>query len=532
MAATAIVVAVGLVWFAKAVERQFESLAERTLEVTRTLESIRFNGLRIVSSTNEYIAIVKTTAGTEANEEAKESKEEEAREGEINLRDQGVKDLTHEIIYYEKLLNTYFPDEIEFLQNIKDTGYNLISLSQGLVTLAAGDTPLAEVFEAREVFETCELKFLRQVAAALAHENDEYAEAKEQIHDTINALVWAIWVGLIGVSVFVLIFGTLTARSITVPLAALLNTSREIAAGRISNRVTVSATGEIGELSRGFNDMVDSLEHNIQSREEIGDELKQLNETLEVRIAERTALLEDAVDRAEAANQAKSNFLSSMSHELRTPLNAILGFAQMLEIDDDEPLTENQQISSGQILESGAHLLRLIEDILDFAMIAEGKFAIRAENLHLTEVLDTSLRMTKSMANALDVRIGLPPVDVSNIWARGDRTRLTQCIVNFISNGVQYNHPGGAVEIDVMDNGDGRVRVSVQDTGNGIPRARHDEIFRPFSRLGAENSNIEGSGIGLAVTKQLIEMMGGTIGFESEVGKGSTFWITIPLSES
>jgi len=238
----------------------------------------------------------------------------------------------------------------------------------------------------------------------------------------------------------------------------------------------------------------------------------------------------EAVESADKANLAKSEFLSSMSHELRTPLNAILGFAQMLEFNPKEPLSGLQKESVDHIMKGGQHLLELINDILDLARIEAGKVELSIENISPTKILEECLSLIVNMAEARGINISTPDAAQEIPLVLADHTRFKQVLLNFMSNAVKYNQENGTVFIDFTETGNDMLRISVTDTGEGISEVQQKELFKPFSRLGAENTEIEGTGIGLVVCKDLIDLMNGTVGMESEVGKGSSFWFELPLS--
>jgi PAS domain S-box-containing protein len=239
------------------------------------------------------------------------------------------------------------------------------------------------------------------------------------------------------------------------------------------------------------------------------------------------AILTNARAVAETANLAKSDFLSSMSHELRSPLNAILGFAQLMESDLPPP-TPAQGESIIQILNAGWYLLELINEVLDLATIESGKLSMSLEPVLLSDLLIECQAMVEPLAHRRNLRMVFPRSDAP-FCVNADRTRIKQVLINLLSNAIKYNTPGGLVTVDCRTNpASGQIRITVTDTGLGLPPEKVAQLFQPFNRLGQETGGVEGTGIGLVVSKRLVELMVGVIGVESTVGRGSTFWIELP----
>jgi PAS domain S-box-containing protein len=247
-------------------------------------------------------------------------------------------------------------------------------------------------------------------------------------------------------------------------------------------------------------------------------ELKRFEQTLQQKNVE----LEGAKSAAEKANLAKSDFLSSMSHELRSPLNAILGFAQLMDTASPVPAPAQKE-SIDQILKAGWHLLNLINEILDLARVESGKLSLSLEPTALDDVLRECQAMIEPQAQKQGITITFPQSHIP-YFVIADRTRLKQVLINLLSNAIKYNQAGGVVVVDCCASIPERVRISVKDTGAGLPAEKLAQLFQPFNRLGQEAGGQEGTGIGLVVAKQLIELMGGVIGVESTVGAGSVFW--------
>ncbi|HEY8048854.1 MAG TPA: ATP-binding protein, partial [Ramlibacter sp.] len=235
------------------------------------------------------------------------------------------------------------------------------------------------------------------------------------------------------------------------------------------------------------------------------------------------SLLKEAMAAAETANRAKSDFLSGMSHELRTPLNAILGFAQLIDTGTPAP-TATQKRSVDQILKAGWYLLELINEILDLAMIESGRLTLSREPVSLGEIVAECHAMIEPQASSRGIGMKLPKFDVVQ-YIQADRVRLKQVLINLLFNAVKYNRPNGTVAVEVAAHAAGTVRISVCDTGMGLEPGQVEQLFQPFNRLGKQAEAEEGSGIGLVVSKRLVDLMGGTIGVASTPGQGSVFWV-------
>lgn len=261
---------------------------------------------------------------------------------------------------------------------------------------------------------------------------------------------------------------------------------------------------------------------------ERSENLNRANTNLHEEIVERKRAEKEllhAKEQAEVANKAKSDFLSNMSHELRTPMNAILGFGQLLEFDNT--LTDENKDYVKEILNAGNHLLELINEVLDLAKIDSGNIYMSLEQVDACHVIDECLSLVTILADKRDITFSI--VGLKSALVRADRTRLKQALLNLISNAIKYNRQGGNVQIEVKAEGADRVRLLVTDTGKGLTSEQLSDLFKPFNRINAENSGIEGTGIGLTITRRIVGLMGGTVDVKSDVDIGSTFWIELPV---
>jgi len=379
-----------------------------------------------------------------------------------------------------------------------------------------------------------------------------YLRADYELYDRVQSYA--------GIAVAVAVVAMLVAfvlsswlqKIVTRPILAIGHIAREVVEQRdYSRRAERLSDDEVGELVVAFNGMMAEIERRtdevesslransleVAERRAAQNEVMRLNAELEQRVRDRTAQLEAsnqqlalATNSAERANRAKSEFISSMSHELRTPLNAILGFGQLLTSDSFDLPPAKKKDFTRHILNAGRHLLQLINEILDLAKIESASLVLSLEAVSLAEMLAECRTMVEPAAAQRGIRLHFPAQTGLGVVA--DPTRLKQTLLNLLSNAIKYNVDAGTVTVDVAPSAPGYVRITVGDTGHGLGPEQLASLFQPFNRLGQEASAVEGTGIGLVVTKRLVELMEGRIGVSSRVGAGSLFWVELKAAHA
>ncbi len=377
-----------------------------------------------------------------------------------------------------------------------------------------------------EYWENGELSIIK----ALTHDNKRIGTI--YIHSRLSEMnaelrKYGIIIGfvLLGSSLVAFLLSSWLQKMVSQPILHLAQTADRVSQDKdFSLRASKASQDEVGHLIGRFNEMLSQ----IQDRDL---ELLKAYDVLEERVKERTHELSRAKEQAEKANQAKSEFLSRMSHELRTPMNAILGFGQLLDYDSNEPLTNSQKTKVTEILKAGNHLLKLINEVLDLSHVESGLLNLSVEDFPLMSVLDEALTLIGPMAEKRNIQIINHLSSHPELSLRADPTRVKQVLLNLLSNAVKYNKEGGSITLSFQKSDEYKIRIDITDTGEGISEDNLKQLFQPFNRLDAENSAVEGTGIGLIITKRLIEMMKGTISVDSVSGEGSRFSIEIPAGK-
>ena len=349
-----------------------------------------------------------------------------------------------------------------------------------------------------------------------------------EVYAPVSRLAWQIaaatllfFAAFAGVMIWV-------ARGLTRPITRLTQTAQSVIAGDLTARANTRGHDEVSVLGRSFNTMLESLHEEIEGRRTAESVILAEREALADRVAERTAELQRANAQLFRAAKVKDEFLANMSHELRTPLNAILGLSEALGDGMYGPLDGDKRAAIRTIEESGAHLLSLINDVLDVAKIEAGMLEIERDAVSIDALCHASVALLREAAHRKQITLRYGGCNGENCIVAGDFRRLKQVLVNLLSNAVKFTPAGGRVTLDV-EQADGVVRMIVSDTGIGIAEEDFDRLFRPFVQIdsGLSRSH-EGTGLGLTLVAKLVEMHGGSVGVESTPGGGSRFTVTLP----
>jgi len=345
------------------------------------------------------------------------------------------------------------------------------------------------------------------------HYSNIVSEQSEVLNDIV---LWVLLLALVAAGIAV-VFSIRLTRPIQLMTNAVDEYSHK---GSTSKSLPVTYGGEVGVLAQSFNTMIQQVE---QSQTQLND----INANLELMVEVRTEDLNTALVEAERANQAKSEFLSRMSHELRTPMNAILGFGQMLELDAED-FNETQRENVKEIMDAGHHLLDLINEVLDLAKIESGNMDITLSEVSVDKVIKQCITLIQPLAESRHIEL-TDHISCKEHMIQVDAMRFKQVLVNILSNAVKYNSENGRIILDCELTDKQRLRIRVTDSGEGIKKEDITKLFSPFERLEQVN-NVEGAGIGLVITKHLVELMQGSIGVESTLSEGSTFWVEFALT--
>ena len=496
MAAAVIVVALTLSHTVVSSKTEFEILHDRNLEITSLLEKIRSNGLRIVSSTSEYLLLASVSHHiTDAQERDTDGGLPQENQ-EIQTAIQELEQLTTS---YRALVVANFPDELDLLEAVEASGNELAQESLALIGMRSEAVDMPALLAAKERFEATEQAFLSALDAALTHEAIEHTEVTEKLDQSIARTNNYVWASLLGVAIFVLIVGGMVVRSITGPLSRLSIATESISRGDYSRVLKSNRDDEIGMLQKSFNSMAEQLESNKQLQQEFIAELEQKNTELE-------------------------RFTYTVSHDLKSPLVTVKGFLGMLEKDIESGNREGIEKDIAFLKDATDTMGTLLTDLLELSRV--GRVVNPSTRFPMTELCSEVVDLLQVPIQQQQAEVKLMP-DMPQVHA--DRDRIREVIQNLLENAIKFAADDRPPRIKIYaESKDGSTRFTVEDNGMGIDERYYERVFKLFERL---DPKISGTGIGLALVKRIIETHGGEIWIDSPAGsEGTRFCFTLPHS--
>lgn len=431
---------------------------------------------------------------------------------------------------YDSFVKAYFPDEADIRDKILAHAASLTRSATPFANSHA-DMPAMDTLALRQEVRQAEGALLEAVDEALKGEQTEMSERTERVKASLNNVTTVIWASFFVFSTLFAIIAVFITRRIISRINHLRMAASRIGDADLTVRINDSGHDELSGLAQAFDDTTARLEAMMHSRDLAEEKLRQLTNRLESLVLARTQELHQAKEQAEYASQAKTKFLSSMSHELRTPLNAISGFGQMLRMDTTPEAKRDEYLDI--ILQNSHSLLSLIDQVLVLSSIADTSLGLTLQPVSLSNVIDKSLAHTIHLAREYGVKItdetnreGLPLV-------MADEEHLVTIVVNLLNNAIKYNRPQDAwVTIRDETTSSTMHRIIITDNGLGFVEEHPGQILEPFERLENYGSTIEGAGVGLTIANSFLNNIHGEMGYHSTPGKGSAFWIDLPLAQT
>jgi len=439
-----------------------------------------------------------------------------------------------------------------YLQIIADPIHNLKNIDKRLRSpIKISSNKATEIFKSKNWPAKGAMKHALLAGHELYSDNQEYLFTITAAHDISELNIklnktrsFLILTALVITLASVIVSFIILRKSTTTPVHNLLIQLRKIRKNKdnLGQEIQIIGAQELKEVAVEFNRMTNELQqlyktiskNNTLLKNEVTERkiaegaLQVAHEVLEERIEERTADLKKVSEQAQKANMAKSEFLSRMSHELRTPLNAILGYSELLLSDTEDKLSESHRYEVDVMLKAGMHLLSLINEVLDLSSIEAGEITISSDEVNLDKVIKEAYALISPTADKNNITVTCKFSPIENIYITTEHQRLKQVLLNLMSNAIKYNKKEGSVTLNIEYPSKTKLKISVTDNGIGIKSEALDKIFTPFNRLDEYKTRVDGTGIGLTITKSLVELMGGEIGVNSTPKEGSTFWIILP----